>query len=292
MPMTRLGHVLGAGGRAGAAYHRGVVTAMRDAGLDPRAAEVIVGTSAGSLIGAALRREAPARPSPQLPADTLRRLRRGAVLDLARRPREGVNALLLRPDFRLGRLDISDIVAGVRRAHGAEWPAAALWVVAARRADGKRVVFGRPGAPATDVATACAASCAVPGWVKPIVIDGQEYVDGGMHSPTNADLLADCDLGLIVISSPMSVQAPMARPRMDLPFRVRFHRFLRSEVWALRKRGVRVLPIEPDRETSRLMGLRMLNTRHSDEIEQLSYAHARRRLATLASDVDGSAVVG
>jgi NTE family protein len=142
-------------------------------------------------------------------------------------------------------------------------------------------VFGRPGAPVTDVASACAASCAVPGYVRPVLIDGAEYVDGGMHSPTNADLLADCDLDLIVVSSPMSIETPAARPRLDLPFRLRFHGFLRSEVWALRKRGVQVLTIEPDRATTRLMGLRMLNTRHADEIEQLSYVHAHRRLAAV-----------
>jgi NTE family protein len=50
------GLVLGAGGQVGEAFHRGVVRAMTDRGLDPRAAEVVVGTSAGAVVAASLRR--------------------------------------------------------------------------------------------------------------------------------------------------------------------------------------------------------------------------------------------
>jgi NTE family protein len=275
----RLGLVLGAGGRAGVAYHRGVLRALESLGADPRGAAVIVGTSAGSIVGASLRRDAP--PIPPLtwrdrpPRNGLPE--RSAVLELARRPREGLNALLLRPDIRLGQLDIAEAVVSLRRSHSQGWPAAPLWLVAVRRTDGRRVAFGRPGAPAADVAAAVAASCAVPGYVRPVRIGDVEYVDGGVHSPTNADLLADVDLDLVVVSSPMSVDPRASRLRLDLPIRLRFHRFLRTEVWALRRDDLRVVTVEPDQATVRAMGS-MLNSGNMPEIEGLAYAHARRRL--------------
>ena len=55
--MARIGIVLGAGGPLGQAYHLGVLTALTElSGWDARDCEALVGTSAGSLIGAYLRR--------------------------------------------------------------------------------------------------------------------------------------------------------------------------------------------------------------------------------------------
>src|SRR5262245_31004064 len=48
--------VLGAGGIAGGAFHAGALAALQEeTGWDARAADVIVGTSAGSITGATLR---------------------------------------------------------------------------------------------------------------------------------------------------------------------------------------------------------------------------------------------
>src|SRR5262245_62394253 len=54
--MPGIGLVLGAGGEVGYAFHAGVLAALADAtGWDAGAAEVIVGTSAGSIAGSVLR---------------------------------------------------------------------------------------------------------------------------------------------------------------------------------------------------------------------------------------------
>lgn len=280
----RIGLVLGAGGTAGEAFHRGVVRAMSDLGLDARAADVIVGTSAGALVAASLRRNAPARPSPTAPGtERPARSQRGLLLDLARRPRQGLNALLLRPEFTTGRLDVSFIAEWLRRLHGMAWPAPEeLWIVAVRRRDGRRVVFGTPGAPAADIGSAVAASCAIPAYFTPIQIDGVDYIDGGVHSPTNADLLAGRDLDLVVVSSPMSVDPRSARPRVDLPIRLRFQQFLRGETWTLRRPGLRIVTIEPDTATLQAMGLNMMSARRIDEVEDHAHRHARRRLQAAA----------
>src|SRR3954454_20457205 len=54
--VPRIGLVLGAGGEVGHAFHAGVLAALADVtGWDARDAEVVVGTSAGSLVGALVR---------------------------------------------------------------------------------------------------------------------------------------------------------------------------------------------------------------------------------------------
>jgi NTE family protein len=130
----------------------------------------------------------------------------------------------------------------------------------------------------TDVGSAVAASCAIPGYFAAVDIAGVAYVDGGLHSPTNADLLTGLDLDLVVISSPMSVEPRTLRPRADLPLRLLFHRYLRNEVWALRRKGDQVVTIEPDAVVLRDLRLNMMDGRRVDVIEQRAYELARRRL--------------
>lgn len=276
------GLVLGAGGTLGEAYHRGVVHALQECGLDARRAEVVVGTSAGSIVAASIRRQVTRTAVPAL-VERERRSRlvpdRTAALALARRPRQALNALLLAPELARGRVPTAFLADSLRQRHGTAWPQAALWIVAVRREDGRRVVFGRPGEPATDVASAVAASCAIPAYFEAVDIDGTTYVDGGVHSPTNADLLAAAQLDLVVVSSPMSVAPRQVRPRLDLPLRLVFHGYLRSEVWSLRRRGERVVTIEPDAAVLAVMGMNMMDGRRVDEVEERAYALALRQLA-------------
>src|SRR5215467_490822 len=58
----RIGLVLGAGGAVGHAFHAGVLAALEEAtGWQPDSAEVIVGTSAGSIVAALVRAGCSAR---------------------------------------------------------------------------------------------------------------------------------------------------------------------------------------------------------------------------------------
>src|SRR5947209_3394421 len=72
------------------------------------------------------------------------------------------------------------------------------WIVACDYQTGDRVVFGRKGEPEIDIDQAVAASCAIPGYYCPEAIDGRSYVDGGMHSMSNLDLLLGLDLDLAI----------------------------------------------------------------------------------------------
>ncbi|MXW97613.1 MAG: hypothetical protein F4Z89_03235 [Acidimicrobiaceae bacterium] len=110
--------------------------------------------------------------------------------------------------------------------HPEPWPAKPFWVPAVRLSDGERVVFGRDDLQAT-AAEAVRASCAVPALFEPVTVDGRRYIDGGLHSYTNADLMGPPAFDLVVVSSPMSGTAGWSRVRGSL-----------SEAWTSARSGV------------------------------------------------------
>src|SRR5919204_630286 len=87
-------------------------------------------------------------------------------------------------------------------------PHPGLWIVACDYATGKRVVFGREGSPPAELADAVAASCAIPAFYRPVEIGGRLYVDGGMWSTSNLDVMRDRDLDLVVCLNPTSSLHP------------------------------------------------------------------------------------
>ena len=98
----------------------------------------------------------------------------------------------------------SNSSAALRELERPAWPEPDLWICAVRRRDGRRVVFGRPGSPEAPIHLAVAASCAVPGYFAPVQIGGRSYIDGGVHSPTNAAVLRGAGLDVVIVISPMS----------------------------------------------------------------------------------------
>lgn len=304
--MPRVGLVLGAGGVVGQAYHAGVLAALEhDLGWDPRRVEVIVGTSAGSITGTLLRSGVPAS---ELAAWTVRapltaegklledmfgaespKFEPFRVSDLVRRPpsipgRHMLQRALMRPwQFRPmtaalallapGTLEITEQLSALREVEGKQWPEQDLWVCAVRRRDGRRVVFGRPGAPQAPWHLAVAASCAVPGYFAPVRIGHHMYVDGGAHSPTNAATLRGRGLDLVIIVSPMS--GPSGLPR-DPYGTSRWHsaRLARREVRALREEGTTVVVFRPGEEEQELMGNDFMAGDRVHELVQASFLEA------------------
>jgi len=301
-PAPRIGLVLGAGGVVGHAYHAGVLDGLGDAtGWDPRDAEVVVGTSAGSVVGALLRAGLSARDLAARSTGAAL-TPEGAAL-VARSEPAGVSRVPSRPPGRRGLPRMASpgllaraalrpfwmnrpgvmlagalpagavpselVAAAFRPLFGADWPEHRLWLTAVRLRDGHRVVFGRDGAPPAHVADAVAASCAIPSFFAPVEIGGVTYVDGGAHSPTNADLLAECGLDLVVVSSPMSVAGNRLRPSLDLPARRLCQYYLGQEVARIRRRGVPVLTFQPTADDLTAMGLNAMDqTRRKPVTEQ------------------------
>jgi NTE family protein len=288
--MSRIGLVLGAGGIAGHAFHAGVLDALASvSGWDPNAAEVVVGTSAGSGVGALLRgglstadiaRRIAGEPlspqgsrllvgrsyaaTPQEP-QALRGRRLAAGLAPAA-PSRFLHAALRPWDIRLGslaaaalpegRVPTDRVVAGLRRMYpDGSWPQRPLWVCAVRLHDGRRTVFGRdPGTVLqSGVPEAVAASCAIPAFFTPVRIDGVRYVDGGTWSPTNADVVAGMGLDLVVVVSPMSARRAVPSS-FDGAVRAACRLQLSQEVLRIRRRGSPVLVLEPGGEDLQVMG--------------------------------------
>ena len=306
--MTDVGLVLGAGGVVGQAYHAGVLAALHEsAGWDPRSADIIVGSSAGSITGTMLRLgvgatdlAAMATRSPlsesgsklvdrilpntsvlpmPTPASWFRPWRPppAALLSrIARRPwtfRPDVAAMTMLP---AGRIDLSDRAAPLHRFVGDRWPED-LWICAVRRDDGARVVFGRPGSPPASLAAAVLASCAIPAYFAPVVIGGVEYFDGGVHSPTNTGVLQGLRPDVVLVISPMSASSFPSR-RADALMRWSAHRRLVREANRLSAAGCKVVAIEPGPTCLDVMGLRPMDENRAANVAESAYRETLRRI--------------
>jgi NTE family protein len=200
--MTRLGLALGGGGVVGVAWEVGVVAGLADAlGWDPAGVHVMVGTSAGSIVGTQLLRgrtvdELVAGQKGRAPGD----VPMPPELDLAALGeifgtwtaademtpaiarsigQRAATAATVAEDVYLGSLG-STLAGG-------NWPAGDLRVTGVSVETGERAVWtSSSGVP---LARAVGASCSVPGMFPPVRIGDDSYVDGGVWSGSNADVL-------------------------------------------------------------------------------------------------------
>jgi NTE family protein len=315
-----IGVVLGAGGVVGQAYQAGVLSALqRETDWDPRQTSIVVGTSAGSITGAALRLGVPATDlaASLYGVPTSRRggaiLRRILPADAEPLPTPSVGSLLrpwtlpspalitralrrplaFRPDVAAmtllprGRIDISERAQGLDRHMGSRWPDG-LRICAVRRSDGARVVFGREGAPPARLASAVLASCAIPGYFRPVEIGGTEYVDGGVHSATNADVLRSEGLDVVLVISSMSAAHGSANGA-DGWIRRSVHRRMEREIARLQEAGTVVISLEPGPAARHAMGLRAMAEDRGPQVIEAAYEEtcelilATPALATLGS---------
>ena len=171
------------------------------------------------------------------------------------------------------------IARSLQLLHGGSWPERDLRICAVRASDARRVVFGSPGAPTTDVGTAVAASCAIPSYFSPVHIGGTAYVDGGAHSPSNADVLVGDALDVVVVLSPMTLgRGTVRRPRVDTPLRMAVRRYLAREVSALRRRGAEVVVLQPGPQDLPVMGLNPMQHSRVEQVLRVAATSTRARL--------------
>lgn len=291
---TGIGLVLGAGGTTGAAFHAGTLLALQqDLGWDPNTADVIVGSSAGSIVGGLLRAglttddlsawgtSVPALPGGRASRELLNDVEAQPHRLRPSRPRLPIpsTALLRRllhpSQLRMHTAAVSLLPHGWINAAPSlerigdlldEWPARELWVTAVPTSDARRVVFGRDDVDVS-LGRAIAASSAIPAVFRPVAIGRHRYMDGGADSPTNADLLVDAGVDTVVILSPMSGKAGALRHhRPDHLLRSLFSRRLRSECAQLERAGMEVHIFEPDAATLDMMGVNALDRRRSPRV--------------------------
>lgn len=306
----RYGLVLGGGGVLGAAWTTGALAALeQETGWDPRGAELTVGTSVGSVLAALLgagapvsdlsehhRGRAPAT-GPLAGHDLDYETVVGRGVPPAPRPRLGSGRLLARSAPRLRRfppLAVLSALAPLGRSSVAAvgglvealvgdggWPDG-IQVVAMDYATGRRVPFGRSDAPPAPVPDAVMASCAIPGWFRPVTIGGRRYVDGGVCSMTNADLAAREGLDRIYILAPMATHG-LDRPsstaaRLERRLRRAVTRRLASEIGKIAHTGVPVTVLTPGPEDLAAMGANVMNPRHRHTVLETSLRTSTRTL--------------
>ncbi|HVJ94587.1 MAG TPA: patatin-like phospholipase family protein, partial [Labilithrix sp.] len=158
----------------------------------------------------------------------------------------------------------------------------ATWVVAVDVDSGARVAFGSAAAPPAHIRDAVRASWAIPGWFPPVEIGGRRYVDGGVFSPTSADLVAPLGLDEVVVVAPMASSNPGPRKglgRVEGLVRRRMCRTLDAEVAILRDAGMRVLRIEPEGDDLEVMGPNFMDGARRLRVLESSLRTCRRTVS-------------
>ena len=294
----RRGLVLGAGGVLGAAWTIGALAAVEaEYGWDPREADVLVGTSAGSVLAASLGCgigvstlvnhqqgvvvEGDPRieydhdtasggalpPLPRLGVGSPRGVVSAALHPLRTTPMMALSTML--PQGRGSIEPVGQLVDGLLPA--GQWsPHPQTWVVAMDYDSGRRVPFGKEGAPPAALRDAVMASCSIPGWYAPVRIGGRRYVDGGACSPTSLDLVARLPLDEVVVLSPMTsleYDAPTTvAGKLERRFRRLITKRLIGEVKKVAATGTRVTLLGPGAEDLAAIGANLMDPRRREHV--------------------------
>jgi NTE family protein len=148
------------------------------------------------------------------------------------------------------------------------------WIVAVDYDLGHRVVFGRDDAPLASLPDAVVASCSVPGWFRPTVIEERRYVDGGVRSTASADLLAGLGLDEVYVLAPMASQvtAPphTALERAERLIRRRMTAATEREIDVLRSEGVQVTLVTPGPDDLHAMGANLMDPSRRQSVFETS----------------------
>ncbi len=273
--MTTRGLVLGGGGITGIAWETGLLWGLAEAGVDLTGADRIVGTSAGSIVGAQVTSAVALKDlyeAQLLPAsnDTAPL----ASIGVGVFARYALAMLRARGDVSaFGRIVGSASVkaaAGSKvpsvtdrydqvdeRIGGITWPDQDLVVTAVDVETGELVAFGPRGEHSgVSLRDAVNASCAVPLVYPPIPIGGRTYVDGGARSGSNADLMTGMDV-IVAIAPIDKAVGPM-----------------RSASQQLEEVGASHLVVVPDEASKAAIGKNVLDPAARPPSARAGYAQA------------------
>ncbi|MGW1453204.1 patatin-like phospholipase family protein [Micromonospora sp. NPDC002411] len=265
--------VLGGGGVTGVAWELGLLAGLAERGVPVTGADLVVGTSAGSVVGAQVcsglpvqrfyeEQLAPPRggSAARLGVVALARLvwAGGRTRDAARsRARIGAMALAARTPSEASQRAVIEARLAAR-----EWPQRRLLVTAVDAVSGEFVVFDSDSG--VSLVDAVGASCAVPGVWPPVTIGARRFVDGGMRSTVNADLAAGAQR-VLVLAPTSAAFGPMPR--------------LSAQVDELRAAGSTVVVVTPDAAARTAIGRNLL-----DPARRAGAARAGRSQADAVAD--------
>ena len=272
--------MLGGGGVTGVAWEIGVLAGLAARGVQLSAADLLIGTSAGSVVGALLAWGAdPAQlyeeqltPAPGAgqsgagpPGVDKMKLRDMAIFGWA---------MLRYPDpararARIGRMALAartgpearrrEVIAA--RVPAEEWPARRLLITAVDAVTGEFTVFTE--ASGVSLVDAVGASCAVPGVWPPVSMAGRRWIDGGIRSPANADLAAECERVVVLAPIPRGMRAASA---------------VATQAAGLTRAGRAVAVVSPDRAAVAAIGRNVLDPARRAPAARAGHAQAEAAL--------------
>lgn len=281
--------VLGGGGPVGIAWESGLVAGFAHAGVNLGQADFIMGTSAGSFVGARLAlgddprtfadpianemeretRRAPAGPPPDL--GPLVRLM-GEAQSGKRNPTEvraEIGAMALAAETVTEEAFIASFGKAFANLPRFAWPDTDFACTAVDAEDGSFRLWTK--AAGVGVTRAVASSCSVPGIYPPITIDGRRYIDGGMRSSTNADMAAGYDVVVVVAVRVGGTGEIAARIQAKLD----------EEVQTLQDGGATVVVIGPDEASVEAFGPNLMDFRQRGPAAQAGVAQGKLQAGVL-----------
>jgi NTE family protein len=287
------------------AYHAGVLRALeRVGGVVPGEVDLIVGSSAGSVIGAYLRSGTPIEEFWQLilgsrlqtprqvwdpmfrsPFDFGRRMLGSSYVmarSIVRIPTPRLPVLVQRL-FPAGMFSMEEGRRRLRAELPCDWPPRPLWLCAIELGSGRRVVLGRDEPPRTSglsLPDAVIASCAIPGVYRPVRVGSMTLVDGGVSSTSNLDLAVEAGCQLIIGAVPLAFDTWDRPDWAQQLVRRRPARALANEAAHARRHGSAVLLFRPTRREVRLHGLDLMRPDGLDRVAVVAYDSAARLLET------------
>jgi NTE family protein len=281
------------------AYLSGSLMALRDRGLDPAAADLVIGTSAGALIGALLRSGCPVDELAERAIGQRLLIGQAPLLSRTwRTPAElvaraagaswvlGRSALRLPfpgPPAALGRVFPGALAAAYDPANidtlPQHWPQRPLWAVAVNLGSGRRVALGRhPADRAEPFPRAIRASTALPGVFAPVRFGDRVLVDGGVHSTTNLDLAVLAAPDTVICIAPMAYD-PADSPRgLRRALRLPVNFVLRREALKVRRRGAQVLLLRPGAAQLAEYPINFLLHAGAEQVGRDAYTHTADQL--------------
>ncbi|MFT4199165.1 patatin-like phospholipase family protein [Gordonia sp. (in: high G+C Gram-positive bacteria)] len=294
--MTTTALAIGCGGTIGGAWSIAALNALAEhLDWDPRSADVIQGTSAGSeiatmlgggfsagdLVDMQLGMPVDERLSAHL-ADTpssFPPVPRPALPNLRTLTRRGGHRPLVGIAPR-GRGDAGwlDRLATSVCAPGSAWVAhKGIRLVAYRPDDDTRVAFTGPGeaaasanpalSSAATLSQALRASWGIPAWMPAVPIGGHDYYDGGAASTASVDLIGADEADVVYVIASMAGMDDVRGPGVgglaeSTLLRKPMSAVLRREVEQVRARGTRVVVISPTADELGALGANFMNRDH------------------------------
>ena len=302
--------VVGCGGALGGAWAAAaLLSAENKLGWDFRSADVLIGTSAGAVLVSLL--------SAGVSVDELAHWQSGSKTNKSSRGALNENAAtvpamppapaleftavgLVKPMLK-GKVSLITGLSGLLPKGSSDMKSfidlmdavvpnqqwtrhPATWLMAVDTGNGQRVALGYPGGPDMPMRKAVCASYAVPGWCPPVEHAGRTYIDGGVASPTSADLLISTDVSEALVIAPMA-STDIGRPKTlaqcaERLLRLQMTKIVEREIRQLEAAGIRVRKLYPNREDLSVMGHNLMDRDKRSDVFKMA-------MTTTAASVSG-----